>query len=174
MVKYPDLIYGMHKMTPGTTSNPSFSTPEFRVWQLDEPIYYAGVRIIRFIARVHSDHIDTKKGSNSTYRRPQYYNVEIDFKDVEPTTGLTPPEIEQRKIPRPSLANNDILVRCNCINNRFRVDFANRRVGAATGSRPPVYHRITDRPHLNDDTPMICKHAVSYVKWLLQNNYITQ
>lgn len=174
MVKYADLIYGMEVVTPGTTSNPRMSSPEFRVWQPDDPIYYAGVHIVRFIARVHSDYINTKKGPDSTYRRPQWYNVEIDFKGVQDSTGLTEQEVQQHKTPRPSLRDNDILVRCNCINNRFRVDFANRRVGAATGSRPPVYHRLTNRPHLNDSTPMICKHAVSYVKWLLQNNYITE
>ena len=173
-MKYAELIHGMERVTPGTTSNPNSSLPEFRVFQPDKPIYYAGTRIIRFIARVHSDTINTKKGANSTYRRPQYYNVEIDFKNVEETTGLSPKEIQQKALPRPSLANNDIMVRCNCINNRFRVDFANRRARAAVGSRPPVYHRIGDGPHLNDDTPMICKHAVAYVKWLLRSGFITE
>lgn len=174
MVKYAELIHGMEQITPGTTSNPNSSIPQFRIWQPDKPIYYAGTKMIRFIARVHSDNVDTKKGANSTYRRPQWYNVEIDFKDVKQETGLNPQEIQKRMTPRPSLSNNDIMVRCNCINNRFRVDFANRRVKAAVGTRPPVYHRLWPGEHLNDNTPMICKHAVAYVKWLLRNNFITE
>lgn len=174
MVKYADLIRGMERVTPGTTSNPNLSTPQFRVSQPDKPVYYAGTKIIRFIARVHSDRIDNKKGPNSTYRRPTWYNVEIDFKDVTPDTGLNPAEIQQKYLPRPSLSKNDMLVRCNCITYRFRMDFANRRNKAAIGSRPPVYHKLTNRPYINNDIPAICKHAVAYVKWLLKNGFITE
>lgn len=174
MVLYADLVHGMKQITPGTTSNPNSNIPQFRVKQPDRPIYYAGTKLIRFIGQVHSDRIDTKKGANSTYRRPVYYNVEIDFKKVEETDGLNPIEIRQRHIPRPSLSKNDIMIRCNCVNNRFRVDFANRRVKAAAGARPPIYHRLTPGPHLNDNTPMICKHAVAYIKWLLRNGFIVE
>lgn len=174
MVKYAELVQGMKQITPGTTSNPSWSIPQFNVHQPDKPIYYAGTKLMRFIARVNSDNIPNKKGPESTYRRPPYYNVEIDFKGVEPESGLYPQEVKMGHLPRPSLSQNDIMVRCNCVNNRFRVDFANRRVKAAAGARPPVYHRLTNRPHLNDNTPMICKHAVAYIKWLLRYNFIVE
>lgn len=176
MVKYADLLRGMRSITRTSykNSHPRSRIPQFTVWQPDKPIYYAGTKLMRFIARVDSDTIPTKKGSGSSYIRPSQYNVEIDFKGVEPETGLTLYEIRQRHLPRPSLANNDIMVRCNCINNRFRVDFANRRVKAAAGTRPPVYHRLTNGPHLNDNTPMICKHAVAYIKWLLRYNFIVE
>lgn len=176
MVKYADLLKGMKYITPSSYKevNPNLSIPNFKVWQPDKPVYYAGTKLMRFIARVDSDNISVKKGPMSDYRRPPYYNVEIDFKGVEQDSGLKPEEVKFGHLPRPSLSQNDIMVRCNCVNNRFRVDFANRRVRAAAGSRPPIYHRKWPGPHLNDDTPMICKHAVSYIKWLLRNNFIIE
>ena len=178
MVKYADLLKGMQYITPTSykRANPNWSIPQFNVRQ-DEPIYYAGTKLIRFIGQVQSDNIPNKKGHEKFYIRPSYYNVEIDFKGVERETGLKPEEIKFGHLPRPSLSQNDIMVRCTCENNRFRVDWANRRVKAAAGTRPPVYHRkwpVSVIPHLNDDTPMICKHAVDYIKWLLKFNYIVE
>lgn len=167
MVLYADLVRGMETVTPNAPRNPSLS-----VIKSDKPMYYAGTKLLRFFGRVRSSMIPTKKGSHSLYMRPGHYDIEVDFKNVEPNTGLNLIEIQQGYPPRPSLKNNDIMVRCSCLNYRFRGDFANRRVKAATGSRFPRY--FAPPPHLNDDTPMICKHIASYVDWLLKNNFITE
>ena len=88
-------------------------------------------------------------------------------------------EIQQHHLPRPSLSHHDILVRCDCLNYAFRADFANRRSRAGAGSRFPKYVRKPNPDgtftfHLNDDTPMVCKHVMIYVDWLLQNGFVVE
>jgi len=166
MVKYADLLKGIKYVNPSTSVDSNLN-----VIHPSDPIYYAGTRIIRFIAHVASDRHAPWK--SYIYRKPSEYSVEIDFKGVGETDGLNQMEIRQHHLPRPSLSKNDIMIRCTCLNYNFRVDFANRRVRAAAGARPPRY-RSRSGEHLNDDTPTICKHAISYVNWLLNNGFITQ
>lgn len=168
MVKYADLLKGVNYVSPNTIA---IGNTNLRIRNQSKPIYYAGTKIIRFIAHVESDRYAPWR--SYIYRRPSEYSVEIDFKGVGETDGLNPMEIRQKHLPRPSLSKNDIMIRCTCLNYNFRVDFANRRVRAAVGSRPPVYHSKSGE-HLNNDTPTICKHVISYVNWLLANNFIME
>lgn len=117
--------------------------------------------------------IITYYGSVASSSMPGGYNVIISFLNVGPEDGLTDDEILQGFKPKPSLANNEVQVRCSCPAYRFRFDQANRSHGAGTGKKFPNYHRKTDRaPNNPNNLPGFCKHLLEFVEYLQRQGFI--
>ena len=157
MPNWADIVKNTIKVNSSSYDNVDQSA---RV-KLSDVRYDAGVKTITFFGEV---------GSSS---KPSTYSVQVAFKGVEPTQNLTPEEIEHGFNPKPSLAENEVLMRCNCPSYRFRFDNANRSNGAALGARFPVYHKKTDRAPLNpDNTPGACKHCIEFINYLQNQGFI--
>ena len=123
--------------------------------------YDEGMRTLTFYANVQSSSI---RG---------YYSVQITFKNVDRLQGLSEEEIEQGYQPKPSLSENEVMIRCSCNNYRFRFDQANRKNKVGTGARFPLYRRKTNRKPYNPR--MIagtCKHVIELLDYLQKNKFI--
>lgn len=144
--------------TPKVT--PNMSTSIGKVSNLDLR-YDEGVSTLTFYGEVRSA------------SRPVGYSVMLTFKGVKPTDGLNDDEIQQGYKPKPSLAKNEVLMRCSCPNYRFRFDKSNRSHSMGTGARFGVYHRKTDRKPNNPlNLPGFCSHCLAFVEYLQQQGFI--
>ena len=86
----------------------------------------------------------------------------------------TEEEIQQGYMPKPSISENNVMMRCSCPSYRFRFDDANRRNGAGTGARFGIYHRKTDRaPNNPSHIPGACKHLIEFLDYLQSNGFLT-
>ena len=154
-MKWNDLLKNVPKVTPHYNFGASN-----KISNLDIN-YQLGVKTLTFYGEIKSSN-----GFNN-------YNMIITFSGVEPTDGLTEEEILQGYMPKPSLSDNDIHVRCNCPSYRFRFDKANRANRAATGKNFGNYIKKTDRkPNNPHDLPGICYHIIEFVDYLHSQGFI--
>lgn len=151
------LARGTPKVSPGTIDNIVGNT---RIYHLDLR-YDEGVQTLTFYGEIRSS------------KHPTGYSMQIMFKGVTKTQGLTDEEIAQGYQPKPSLSKNEILVRCSCPSYRFRFDKANRSEGAGAGARFPNYHRLTNRKP-NNPRNIIggCKHTFMFIDYLQRQGFI--
>lgn len=154
-MKWNELLKNVPKVTP----NYNFSTSA-KVHGLDVN-YQLGVKTITFTGEINSFH-----GGGS-------YSIIVSFSKVEPTDGLTEEEIAQGYMPKPSLAKNDVHVRCSCPSYRFRFDKANRANRASMGKNFGNYHRLTNRaPNNPHDLPGFCYHIIEFVDYLQSQGFV--
>lgn len=154
-MKWNELLHNVPKVTP----NYNFSASS-NVRDLDVN-YQIGVKTITFTGNIHSLH------HNNTY------SIVVSFSKVEPTDGLTDEEILQGYMPKPSLANHDIHVRCSCPSYRFRFDNANRMNRVAMGRGFGNYHRKTNRaPNNPQNLPGLCYHIIEFVDYLQSQGFV--
>lgn len=76
----------------------------------------------------------------------------------------------------PLSANDDIKVRCTCMDFRFRFADVNANNDGLYGKRPPVYVRKTDtRPPVNPSSaPGLCKHLYKFIDVLEDEGVINR
>lgn len=154
-MKWKELLHNVPRVTP----NYNFSASS-NILNLDVN-YQVGVKTITFTSNIHSAH----QGAT--------YSIIVSFSKVEPTDGLTEDEILQGYMPKPSLKDNDIHVRCNCPSYRFRFDKANRANRASMGRNFGNYHRITNRaPNNPHDLPGFCYHIIEFVDYLKSQGFV--
>lgn len=145
--------------TPKVTPNRNISTSGI-ISGLDVK-YQIGVKTINFYGTIQSKHSGHK------------YSMIVSFNRVNPTDGLTEEEILQGYMPKPSLKDHDIQVRCSCPSYRFRFDEANRTARASSGRGFGMYHRKTDRaPNNPRDLPGLCYHLIEFVDYLKSQGFI--
>lgn len=158
MPTWRDIVQGARQVSPGSVDNVSQAA---RIENLDLR-YDEGVKTLTFYGTIHS--------SSS----PIAYTMIITFKDVDRVEGLTDEEIQQGYMPKPSLTDNEVMMRCSCPSYRFRFDDANRRNQAGTGARFAAYHKKTDRAPINPDhIPGACKHLIEFIGYLQDRGFIT-
>ena len=115
----------------------------------------------------------TFTGEVRSARKNMGYPVEIVFTGIEPTAGLTDVEVMQGYMPKPTLADDDIRVRCSCPSQRFRFDTADRQNRAAAGKPFGAYHRRTNRaPNNPHNLPGMCYHIIEFVDYLQSQGFI--
>jgi len=154
-MKWNELLRNVPRVTP----NYNFAASP-RVYHLDLD-YKIGTRILTFYGEVRSS------------KKTHAYTVTVSFTNVNPTDGLTDAEILQGYMPKPSLANNDIQVRCSCPTQRFRFDVPDRENRAGAGRPFGVYHRKTNRaPNNPHHLPGICYHIIEFVDYLQSQGFI--
>lgn len=157
MPVYKRIIESTPKVSPGSIENVSSTA---RITDLNLR-YDAGVRTMTFYGIVHTQH------------NPSGYSVQISFKNVKQNDGLTEVEVLQGFYPKPTLSKHEIMVRCSCPSYRFRFDQANRMHKAGTGSRFPIYHRLTDRkPNNPKNLTGFCKHIIEFTDYLQKQGFI--
>lgn len=157
MPVWKEIVQGTPKVSPGSIDNVNQLA---RIDNLDLK-YNELEKSLTFSGTIHST------------SRPIYYEMLLKFEDVDRITGLTDDEIQQGYQPKPSLAENNVLMRCSCPSYRFRFDEANRRSGASTGARFGLYHRKTDRaPNNPNNIPGACKHLIEFVQFLQDRGFI--
>ncbi|MCQ2574983.1 MAG: hypothetical protein MJ156_02685 [Alphaproteobacteria bacterium] len=154
-MKWNELLHNIPKVTP----NYNFSASA-NVLNLD--VHYAiGVKTLTFTGAIRSA------------KHSKQYSLVITFTKVEPTDGLTESEILKGYMPKPSLKEHDIQVRCSCPTYRFRFDKANRMDRVAAGARFGNYHRLTNRaPNNPHDIPGFCYHVIEFVEYLQLKGFI--
>lgn len=108
------------------------------------------------------------------------YNQSIVFKNVE----FSEEEPEHDKddwyyldshnvwYKKPGLDENDVQIRCGCLDFRHRISYYLPKNKALFGKIIP-YKKKTDRPPLNPEgTNFLCKHLHNFIKALIQKGYI--
>lgn len=156
-MKWYPMVNGTKVVAPSTIKNVS------QVQHIRDlkPNYSVGTKTLTFYAEVAS------QSKNSSY------TTIVSFLNVDPTEGLIEEEIAQGFLPKPSLSEHDIQVRCSCSSYRFRHYAANKSHGAATGRGFPAYIRKTNRaPNNPDDISSVCKHLIELVDYLVKTNFI--
>lgn len=153
-MKWNDLLRNVNQVTPnrrlGSTNKPK---------NLDVK-YQLGTKVLTFTGEMPSS-----KGTHG-------YSIQVNFLRIEPTDGLTDEEILQGYMPKPTLAKDDLQVRCSCPSYRFRFDTANRENRAALG-RFGAYHRKTDRaPNNPHDLPGLCYHLIEFMDYLQSQGFV--
>ena len=153
-MKWNDLLRNVDRVTPnhrlGSTNKPK---------HLDVK-YQLGTKVLTFTGEMPSS-----KGTHG-------YSIQINFLRIEPTDGLTEEEILQGYMPKPTLAKDDLQVRCSCPSSRFRFDSANRSNRASLG-RFGAYHRTTDRaPNNPNDLPGLCYHLIEFMDYLQSQGFV--
>jgi len=109
------------------------------------------------------------------------YNQTIVFKDVE--FSEEEPEVDKDKwyhledqeiwYKKPGLDENDIQIRCGCLDFRHRVSYYLPKHKALFGKLIP-YKKKTNREPLNpQEIPFICKHLHNFIKSLIIKRYIS-
>ena len=158
MPVWRDVVQGARKVSPGSVDNASQAA---KIENLDLR-YDEGVQTLTFYGTVHSA------------SRPTAYTMILTFKNVDRLEGLTEEEIQQGYMPKPSLNENEVMMRCSCPSYRFRFDEANRRHQAGTGARFGIYHRKSDRePNNPNNIPGACKHIIEFITYLQDRGFVT-
>ena len=156
MPVWKELIHDTEKVSPGSVVNATNDRIENLDLQYDEQ-----AKTLTFTGTIRSS------------TRPVGYSLILTFKNVDRTQGLTEEEILQGYQPKPSLANNEVAMRCSCPSYRFRFAEANKHYQAATGPGFGVYHRKTDRaPNNPQNLPGACKHLISFIIYLQDRDFI--
>ena len=154
-MKWNELLRNVSKVTPGYNSSTSNRISHFDL------NYNPNTKIITF-----SGEIQSSKGTHG-------YEILVTFHGINPTDGLTEEEMMQGYMPKPTLADDDIQVRCGCPSYRFRFDKANQINSASTGKGFKPYHRISDRaPNNPHDLPGICYHIIEFVDYLQSQGFV--
>ena len=153
-MKWNDLLRNVNQVTPnrrlGSTNKPK---------NLDVK-YQLGTKVLTFTGEMSSS-----KGTHG-------YSIQVNFLRIEPTDGLTDEEILQGYMPKPTLAKDDLQVRCSCPSYRFRFDTANRENRATLG-RFGAYHRKTNRaPNNPHDLPGLCYHLIEFMDYLQSQGFV--
>ena len=153
-MKWNDLLRNVNQVTPnrrlGSTNKPK---------NLDVK-YQLGTKVLTFTGEMPSS-----KGTHG-------YSIQVNFLRIEPTDGLTDEEILQGYMPKPTLAKDDLQVRCSCPSYRFRFDTANRE-NRATLARFGAYQRKTDRaPNNPHDLPGLCYHLIEFMDYLQSQGFV--
>ncbi len=157
MPVWKTLRIGTPKVSPGSIDH---IRSTIRVDGLDLN-YMKGMKTLTFTGVIHS------------HETPIGYTVILMFKRVDEHENLTEEEIAQGFQPKPSLSNNELLVRCSCPSYRFRFDRANRDHYAGTGARFPTYIRKTNRkPNNPRNIPGLCVHESEFLTYLLERGFI--
>lgn len=113
-------------------------------------------------------------------RNEAAYNQTVVFKEVE--FSEEEPEydkedwyfLEDKNVwyKKPGLDENDVLLRCQCPDFRFRFSYALKKEKALSGQLIS-YKKKTDREPLNpENIPGMCKHLYNFTKALIQKGYI--
>lgn len=153
-MKWNELLRNVPKVTPNYNFGASSNISDLDV------NYDIKKQIIIFTGSVRS--------AKSGYK----YSVKVEFVKIGPTDGLTEDEIMQGYMPKPTLAENDIKVSCNCPSYLFRFDKADRANHTGLG-RSFIYHRKTNRaPNNPHDLPGICYHLIEFVDYLHSQGFI--
>lgn len=100
------------------------------------------------------------------------YEATITFLDVDPHQNIQ--KTKYGIFPRPDVEYNDIRVSCTCASYRFTGAYPNARVDAAAKKVPRGWHNKSHRKSRNPfGAPMVCKHIIFVVNWLLRSELIT-
>ena len=154
-MKWNDLLRNVSKVTPNYNFGASTNFSDLDI------NYDIKKQIITFSVNARS----AKSGHK--------YFLKVEFLHVGPTDGLTEDEIMQGYMPKPSLADNDIKVSCNCPSYLFRFDKANAANRAGLGKGLTNYHRRTNRsPNNPHDLPGVCYHVIEFVDYLHFQGFI--
>ena len=134
---------------------------------LGAPVKNLNLRYMRSVKTM------TFTGTVRSHEKITSYNIILTFLRVNEHENLTEEEISQGFQPKPSLADNELQVRCTCPSYRFRFDRANRDHRAGTGARFPMYVRKTNRyPNNPRNLPSFCPHVQEFINYLLERGFI--
>ena len=153
-MKWNELLNNVVKVTPNYNFGASSNISDLDI------NYDIKKQIITFTGMVRS----AKSGHK--------YSLKVSFNHIGPTDGLTEDEIMEGYMPKPTLAENDIKVSCNCPSYLFRFDKADRASRAGLG-KGFAYHRKTDRaPNNPHDLPGVCYHLIEFVDYLHSQGFV--
>lgn len=153
MTTWNELLKNTERVTPNYRL-----TQAIKVSDLDID-YSINTKVISFHGMIHTTH--------------GHYGVIAEFHGIDVTEGLTEDEILNGFLPKPSLADHDIKVYCNCPNYRFRFDIPNRKHNAGTGQPFGTYHKKTDRkPNNPRELPGVCYHLIEFLDYLHSQGFI--
>lgn len=100
----------------------------------------------------------------------KHYDTSILFKGVDYTqknVTLMASDGLLYEMGRLSLENDDVLVRCNCPDFKWRFSFYNHLDKSLYGRKPRKYEAVTSRPPANpQQMPGMCKHVMATVRAL--------
>ena len=127
------------------------------------PIQIANVELI---PHDQSGGLEARGTANSTGNqyRPQMLFSEVVFEEEDTAENVTfeGPDGTEFHIRPISLSNNNIKVRCTCLDFRWRFAIWNDKADALYGPGPGVYRRTTDRAPVNpQQVPGLCKHLLA-------------
>lgn len=94
-----------------------------------------------------------------------FSGVNFDKEDNDTNVSFTASDGKIYHIKPIRLSENNIRVRCNCLDFRHRFAYYNFNDGSLWGRKFPPYHRKTDtRPPVNKNkTPGVCKHLIKTI-----------
>lgn len=73
-----------------------------------------------------------------------------------------------------SLTNNNVKVRCTCMDFRWRFSIYNQKAGSLHGPGPELYQKKTNRPPNNPSRfPGLCKHLLRFSTELKNSQIVT-
>ena len=154
-MKWNELLRNVPKVTPNYNFGASTHISNLDVQ------YNPNTKVITFYGEVRSA------------KRNIGYPVMISFDKINPTDGLTEEEMMLGYKPKPTLADDDIKVRCGCPSQRFRFDIPDRENRAALGKPFRPYRRKTDRaPNNPHNLPGVCYHIIEFVDYLQSQGFL--
>ena len=132
---------------------------------------------LELIPHDQSGGLEAKGIANSTGKQyqPQMLFTEVEFQEEDTPENITfeGPDGSEFHILPISLSNNNVKVRCTCLDFRWRFAIWNDKDGSLYGPGPGVYQKTTDRPPVNPrQVPGLCKHLLKLAIELKNSNIV--
>jgi len=126
------------------------------------PVQIANLTLIPY---AHNNALECKAlahGETGHYEPQMVFN-EVQYEDEDTPNNITfmGPDGQEYHIQPISLAQNNVKVRCTCLDFRWRFAMYNDKAGSLYGPGPGVYQKRTNRPPNNPrGVPGLCKHLI--------------
>lgn len=160
-----ELQRNIEKAFPKTTKR-QYATQPVRVISI-EYVPYVGVKMI---------HIKSSTITNGRNRYDQAIQFnEVDYNKPDDPNNITimGTDGEPYTLVRPTLRDNPIKVRCNCLDFYYRMAAWNYTDKSIVGRAPKPYKKKTNRPPVNPlKLPGMCKHLLKVLEALEGNGFI--
>jgi len=110
------------------------------------------------------------------FTRIKYVDDIDDVNDIDAdTVDFTANNGEEYKIERINLNTNDVKVRCECLDFRWRFADYNAANKDLYGRKPPPYVKKTNRGPVNPNkVPGVCKHLIKTFEVLMESDLVTK
>lgn len=156
---YPKLNTNIERGFPNTTKRQHAT----------QPVVVTNISYVPYL-RNKSLQLAGNARSNGRVYSPtiQFLNVEYQNTDLDTNVTFTATNGQEYHCSQIVLANNNVKVRCNCLDFYYRFAFYNKTDGSLFGRSPRPYIRKTNtRPPANPDkVPGVCKHVIKLLQAL--------
>lgn len=142
---------------------------------LTGPIHMTGLEITPYVpSKQLRCEAKMQNGGNTYNCVIQFDGVTFEDEDMPTNVTFTATDGEDYNIIPANARNNDVLVRCNCLDFYYRFAVYNQNDGSLYGNPTPPYQRKTNnRPPANPGkVPGLCKHLMKFADFLHQTKIV--